>query len=682
MLYAKITGANRLTRMLFLLMTLLIAIAPANAQTLTAENAIKSALIAEQTEVAPGETLTVAIRMRPDAGWHGYWINPGDAGVPDQWVWDVPEGVEIGPLRYPVPGTLIISGIMNYVYVGEYALLAEVKVPEDAEAGAVLPISVVGDWLACTDEICVPEHGELSLDLRIGAGGRNSMAFDDYRAALPRPLGSEAHFALTGNRLRLAVPLPASAAVEEPYFFPITDQAIDYSAPQRVTRNGDFLIVEIPAESGADRAGRIEGLLKIGANQGLMLTATPGEVPAAGSDAGGAGIATVLLALGGAILGGLLLNIMPCVFPILSLKALSLARAGGDERAARRDALAYSAGVILVCLVLGGILLALRASGETAGWAFQLQDPRMILVLLLLVTAIALNLAGLFELPSLGGVAVQGGTTGSFLTGALAAFVATPCTGPFMAAALGAALILPGAIALAIFAGLGLGLALPFLLIAFVPALRRRLPQPGPWMARFRHIMAVPMLLTALALAWVLGRQTGVDGLTLGLAAALLLALCLWWSGNRQRAGKTLWPPLLPALGVALAGLLLVPQASSQTPEQAAKGALDAQAFSEERLASLREEGRPVFVYFTADWCITCKANEVGALANDAVARHFADTDTAVLVGDWTTGDRAIGRFLEAHGRSGIPLYLYYAPGKEPEVLPQILTSGRLTALS
>jgi thiol:disulfide interchange protein len=312
-----------------------------------------------------------------------------------------------------------------------------------------------------------------------------------------------------------------------------------------------------------------------------------------------------------------------------------------------------------------------------------LQDPRVILVLLLLTTVIALNLAGLFELPALTGgdrLASKGGTGGAFWTGALAAFVATPCTGPFMGAALGAALVLPTTISLAIFAGLGMGLALPFLLLGFVPALRRRLPRPGPWMARFRRLMSVPMFLTALALAWVLGRQAGVDGMALGLAATLLIALALWWFGRRQGRGRA-WLPLAPALLTAGAALMLVPTLASEPAQASAQGALKSEPFSEARLAALQQEQRPVFVYFTADWCVTCKVNEKGALERKAVADAFAERQVAVLVGDWTKGDATIGRFLERHGRSGVPLYLYYAPGKPVEVLPQILTPSRLVSM-
>ncbi len=666
---------NRLLALIFLILCAF----PAHAQLAPGQKAMSVSLVPETPRPAAGSKVTLALVMSPRPGWHGYWQNPGDAGVGTRIDWQLPEGATAGPIRYPVPERLIIQGLMNYVFEGEHALLVDLQVPAGLGPGTKLPVRGKVDYLVCTDRICVPESAQIAADLEVGQGSATTAGgFDRYRQAIPRPLPEAGRFERRGELLRIAIPLPAAAAVEDPYFYPVTEQALVYSAPQSVSRRGDWLIVETRAGNGAPAA--LEGVLKLSPGQGLSLRALPGEVGAAGAPVGsaakaGGGYRAVLLALAGALLGGLLLNVMPCVFPILSLKALSLARAGGDERAARCEALAYTAGAVLACLALGAALLAVRASGAAVGWAFQLQDPRVILFLLLLVTAIALNLAGLFELPSLGG-RLAGGRTGAFGTGALAAFVATPCTGPFMGAALGAALILPAAGALAVFAGLGLGLALPFLLLGFVPALRRKLPRPGPWMARFRHVLAIPMALTALGLAWILERQTGLAGLAVGLAAAAALALILWWAGRRQG-----WLPLAPALLAAGAAVILLP-APSAPAEARTGGALAAEPFSEARLAQLRGEGRPVFVYFTADWCLTCKVNEAAVLDRDEVAAAFRDKGAAVLVGDWTRGDAAIGRFLEKQGRSGVPLYLWYAPGKPAEVLPQILTVGRVRGLS
>jgi DsbC/DsbD-like thiol-disulfide interchange protein/cytochrome c biogenesis protein CcdA len=648
-------------------------------------NHIAATLVAESAAVPPGGTVQLAFAMQPQAGWHGYWQNPGDAGFETRVAWNAPTGLRFGALRYPVPQPLLIGGLMNYVYERDYALLVTATAPADAKPGAVLPVTAKLDWLACNPSVCVPESATLSTRLAVGEAVGDSartQRFDRWRAALPRPLGATAHYQVTDGRFRLEVPLPAGVALDKPWFFAAGD-SITYAAPEKIVHDGDRLVVETAAKLGI--AGPVAGVLRLGDDTGVSLSASPGIVAPAAD--GRIDWAPLLAALGGAILGGLLLNVMPCVFPILSLKALSLARAGGGaERAARREALAYTAGVVAVCLGLGALLLGLRAGGSAAGWAFQLQDPRVIAALLLLVLAIGLNLAGLFELPVLaagGGLAAKEGVAGAFWTGALAAFVATPCAGPFLGTALGAALLLPAWGALAVFGGLGLGLALPFLLLGFVPPLRRRLPRPGAWMDTLRRLLAVPMLLTALGLAWVLGRQAGVDGMSLGLLAALLLALGLWWTGQRQgRLAPRSWLPALPALAVAVLLVAAVPRFSA-APTGATMVAGGEEPFAEARLATLRQQGRPVFVYFTADWCLTCKVNEAAAIQRDEVTRAFADHHVAVLMGDWTRGDPAITRFLAAHGRSGVPFYLYYpAGGAEPRELPQVLTPGMLAGLA
>jgi DsbC/DsbD-like thiol-disulfide interchange protein/cytochrome c biogenesis protein CcdA len=657
-------------------------------------NNIAATLVAESAAPAPGSTIDLAFAMTPASGWHGYWQNPGDAGLGMTLSWTLPRGVSAGELRYPVPETLIIAGLMNYVYEGAYAPLVTLTLDRSLAPGTRLPISVKADWLACTDEICVPESATLTTSLTVGDGAvgkAERTKFDGWRQRLPAPLGSSATYQVDGKAIRIAIPYPADGAVDTPYFFPSTDPAISYRAPQAFFRDGDRLIVQTEASDAL--AGTLAGVLRIGEHLGLALEAVPGAVPPGGTridtasaaKPSGDTLALLATALGGALLGGLLLNIMPCVFPILSLKAISLAKAGGDERAARRDALAYTAGIVLVCVSLGGLLLALRAGGEQIGWAFQLQDPRIIVALLLLVTAIAFNLAGLFEFGSISAgssLTMRGGASGSFWTGALAAFVATPCTAPFMAAAMGSALILPVPAALLVFAGLGLGLALPFLAIGFIPALRRRLPRPGAWMTTFRRIMAVPMFLTALALVWLLGQQTGNTGVLWGLAAAMGLALLLWWLGARQAGGRSGWLPVVPALAGVVAAIILLPTDGAASPREASADAtLPTQAYSEARLAELRAAGTPVFAYFTADWCITCKANEAAAIQREATASAFKQAGVVVLEGDWTRRDAEISRYLEAQGRSGVPLYVWYKPGSAPVILPQVLTVDTLTGL-
>ncbi|HET9354746.1 MAG TPA: protein-disulfide reductase DsbD domain-containing protein, partial [Sphingomicrobium sp.] len=451
--------------MLRLLLLLLLAFAaPVSAQLAPRENAIKPELVV-RTPAAPGRATDLAILMRTTPGWHGYWLNPGDAGLPMEVEWRLPPGWRVETLRYPVPHRLLVAGIVNYVYEDDYAVLTRIVPP--AGATGTQSISAAMRWLACTDEICVPEKGEVTLDVPTAGRARPDPRFDDWLRALPRPLSSPARYAIDGTRIRLAIPLPAATAVRGPYFFPADDGPIDYAAGQDISRSGDTMIVSLKRRAGTPE--RLRGVLALGDGRGLELTAVPGAVPMPPGD-----LMLLWWALLGALAGGILLNLMPCVFPILALKAMHLARAGGEQHAARRDALGYAAGAVIGTGALGIALLAIRAGGQSAGWAFQLQDPRSVLLLLLLATAITLNLLRLFELPAIGGERNPAGSVG---TGALAAFVATPCAGPFMGAALGAALLLPAWGSVLVFAALGLGLALPFVAVAFIPALRRRLPK-------------------------------------------------------------------------------------------------------------------------------------------------------------------------------------------------------------
>ena len=669
--------------------------APVSAVSVSEQLNTRVELVAETATPAPGQRFSIGIVMTPKSGWHTYWKHPGDSGIETRATWANPPGVSVSPFRYPVPETYVISGIMNHVYGSENVLLAELDVPQNASGN--LPLQVKLDWLVCNDEICVPESATLALPLITGDGSADPAQrrrFADARAALPRTLTEPAAFASDAGRIRIQIPLAGTEQITGAHFFAIEDDTLLFAAPQTITRTDTALIVEADAVRGGNPQF-VNGLLRIERADGVMgleVRASPGAAspgqPLAAAAAPASTTSAFLSAFGLALLGGLVLNLMPCVFPILSLKALSLARSGHSEAAARKEGLAYTAGVVLVTTLLGAATIMLVRAGAGAGWAFQLQDPRVILVLMLLTLAIALNFAGLFEM-QLGGasagqsLAAKPGAKGAFWTGTLAAFVATPCTGPFMAGALGAALVLPAVAGLAVFAGLGLGLALPFLAIGCIPALRRRLPKPGHWMVSFRRILAVPMLLTSLALAWVLGRQAGAEGLTLGLLFALVVGLGLWWLGLRQNgSGRTLVPATVAIVAALLApaALARLPQGTTASPS--AGSALATVAFSPEKLAALTAAGTPTFLYFTADWCLTCKVNEKGALASDAVAQAFDKAGVVVMVGDWTRPDPDIARFLEERGRAGIPLYLFYGADGAAKELPQILTVDQLTALA
>jgi len=647
-------------RRLILLLALLLVPAIAAAQHIVPQ------LVAEGP-APPGGEVDLAIHMRPQQGWHGYWQNPGDAGLPMKVDWQLPNGFAVGPLRYPVPTRLTVAGLMNYVFEHDYAVLVRLRVP--ANATGTVPVRAQAHWLACTEQICVPEQGELSLDLPVGSGAPNRAEFDAWRQQLAQPIATLGHFERFGEKLRVAIPLPASVRVEKPYVFPITDNAVDYEAPQAFSRSGDFLIAELQAKA---QPKEFAGVLALEDGRGLEFHALRGAVPEGGSRIGEPGWETILLAVLGAIAGGILLNLMPCVFPILALKALHVAKAAEGARQARTDALAYLAGTVVGTGVLGVVLLLIRAAGVEAGWAFQLQDPRTIMLLLLLAVAITANLLGVFELPVLGG-GLQ--PAGSFGTGALAAFVATPCAGPFLGAALGAALALPPAGSIAIFAALGLGLGLPFVLLAFAPWLRNRLPKPGRWMDRLKHFLAIPMALSAAAALWLLLRLSGERAFLFGLFATAALALCLYFSGRIQRAGRRQAP------FVALLSCIIVVAAVARVPASATSHlsrASGAESWSETRAANYVQQGKPVFVYFTADWCLSCKVNETSSIDRSEVRDAFKQAGVEVLAADWTNGDPAITRFLESRGRAGVPLYLWYAPGKPPEELPQLLTPAML----
>ncbi len=610
--------------------------------------------------------------------------------------WTLPVGASAGEGAYPVPGRLLIDGSMNHVYFNEYAILVPLRIPKGMDSGSRLPVELKISYLVCSRETCVPESADVSTELTIGNGAKDPSAtarFAAWRAALPQRLAAPASFAVEQGKLRVAIPLSGNTAMSDPHLFVDAAGVVNFAAAQQFTRRNDTLIVE--TASAGPAPGGFDAVLALSPGKGVSFHARPGSAPASGDQAG-AGKGTdgkrplniallTLVSFGGAILGGLILNVMPCVFPILSLKALSLARSGDDNGSARREAVAYAAGVILICVSLGGLILALRATGSQVGWAFQLQNPDVIFVLILLVGAIAFNLAGLFEVTAVSagsGLAAKSGLSGAFWTGALAAFVATPCTGPFMAAALGAALVLPTPAALFVFVGLGIGLALPFVALGFVPKLRGALPRPGQWMIVLRQILAAPMFVTALGLAWVLGNQTGAEGIILALAALLIFSLGLWITGIRQHTFKArAWLPGVVALLLSLAILPALPKAgSARSGETGARSS--ALRFDDARLASLRAQDRPVFLYLTAAWCLTCKVNERLAIDREETQSAFAKAHVITMIGDWTDGNQAITRFLQRQGRAGVPLYLWYGPGKEAQVLPQVLTPAMLRRLA
>lgn len=676
---------------------------------------IEAELVPLSAWVAPGSTAVVAVRQTIRPGWHTYWRNPGDSGGATTLTWTTPEGVRAGDIVWPVPERQRLLGLMNYGYSGEVYLPVPIETPADARPGSVLPLTVRADFFVCSDEMCVPETLTLRLDLPVREGAaprdpRHGAAIAAVLESAPRPAGVEARIARVDGALVLsAAGGPLAGRDPGPtYFFPFRGGVLDHAAAQTGAFGPQGLTLRLQpgAETrDAGPSGPVEGVLatahgayEIVATAGPALPGTTGtgDLATAAEGAAAAPEGTSLVAFAQAllfaVLGGLILNLMPCVFPILAMKAAALAASAHDARRARRDGLAFLAGVLATFLLLAGALLALRAAGEAVGWGFQLQSPPVTAGLALLMLAVALNLSGVFHV----GAGLQGagsgplarlpGGLGAFFTGALAVVVAAPCTAPFMAFALGAALVMPWPLALMVFLGLGLGLALPFVAVSLSPRLLARLPRPGPWMDRLKGLLAFPMYATALWLAWVFSRQTGAEALGLLFVAGVLLALGAWLAGVAQvergagRPGRASLAAGILVLLLAGAALVLAARTPADAPGTAVAAeqeALSGAAWSTEAVETALAEGRPVLVNFTADWCVTCKINERTALSSPAVAQALGEADAVYLVGDWTRRDDAITAELRRHGRSGVPLYLLYAPGQpEPRILPQLLTGG------
>ncbi|GAB4148936.1 MAG: thioredoxin family protein [Sphingomonadales bacterium] len=653
-------------------------------------------LIPEQAIIAPGQAVTFALHMAPDPGWHTYWSNPGDAGIVTSIDWTLPEGFAAGGLRFPTPEKVPQGPLMNYGYGAPVSLLVDITVPEGATPGETIPIDAHVNWLVCDDKVCVPEDQAFSLSLPVGEkamlNSQYSALFASARAALPQPSPWPARFSWSaedGFVLKLDFGTDG-LDLSDVWFFPDQDGLIAYAADQDWALNDNGLLVAVAA-GGAAPGEEISGVLKLrakdaGEAQGYRVTAARALEPLGrgGGVAAGVQPMSLGLALAFALLGGLILNLMPCVFPVLSLKALALAKMAGHERQARASGVFYTLGVLASFALIATILLVVRGLGAQVGWGFQLQSPLVVAALAYLMMLIGLNLLGVYQVG--GGMMAWGdrlirgeGRAASFLTGVLAAVVATPCTAPFMAAALGFALVQPAAVAMTVFLGLGLGLALPYLLLAYWPRLRRFLPQPGAWMERFKQFLAFPMFATALWLLWVIGQQGGVAAVVTVLAGVLAIGFALWaWQAGALAAkgrGRQLWRLIATAaMAVAIFGAIQANFNARVANTQPA--VLAADRFTPQRLAQLRTAQQPVFVYFTAAWCITCKVNERLALETEQVKQAFDDRGVKVLKADWTNRDADIARTLRQYGRSGIPLYLYFAPGADAEILPQILTPG------
>jgi thiol:disulfide interchange protein/DsbC/DsbD-like thiol-disulfide interchange protein len=681
---------------------------PAAAQMPGAPKNVLASLHSSRAAVAPGETFTIVLRQAIREHWHTYWVNPGDSGEPTELTWrDTPAGWNIGAIQWPVPDAIPFAMLVNYGYSNEVLFPIDVTVPANARVGESVTLTADGYWLVCSD-VCIPEEGVVTLTVQVAAQGRDDPEWApriaNAAANIPREQDAITSRITAGAPARLSVALPNAESIRNPRFFPFSRDVMQAAAAQspRVGPGGvSFSLTPGVADNlGQGSLGGVVAyeIQENGAwvKRGVEIEAQPGEAiadtdasPASYSDdysladlEGGAGAAggpaiaqaldpaALLVTLLLAFAGGLILNIMPCVLPVLSVKALAFA-GGGHASEARTQGALYFAGVMISFLALAGALIALRSAGEAVGWGFQLQAPWVTSALALLFFVIGLNLLGVFEFGSgaqnVGaGLASRGGAMGAFFTGVLAVIAATPCTAPFMAGAIGAALTQPAAITLLIFAALGLGFALPLTVLHFVPALQRIIPKPGAWMERAKNVLAFPMFAAAVWLAWVLAEQAGPMGILALLSIAAAVAFAIY-------VGR--WSRVWLAVGVIA---LVITGAFTWKPLLGvqSQAALVSEPWSDARVEELRLEGRGVFVNFTAAWCITCKVNERGALQSERVAQAFADRNVAYLVGDWTNRDDAIAAELAEHGRAGVPLYVYFPPDGEPTVLPQLLSEA------
>ena len=674
---------------------------------------VDAELVAEMTGIAPGQDTWVALRLDHMENWHTYWKNPGDAGRATEITWTLPEGVTAGDIVWPTPKRIELpADLVDFGYENEIFLLVPLSIPASYQ-GESLDITANAQWLECED-ICIPGGAVVSLSLpvmdatQITPNEQWVEAFSLTRASIPTSnVSFDSTFSISEGNLNILVQATEAvfADASEISFIPGEHRVFNYVSPQEITYQLSSLQLtqeHHPRLSAAPE--EITGLLLVTDESGQQISyeiaATPDGISA--SDLGGLlaanaeGITNatavsemnLLLVFAFALLGGLILNLMPCVFPVLSLKVLSLAsNSKSSQQEKRLHGLAYTAGVIVAFLILASVLLSLQAGGALIGWGFHLQSPWFISLLIFLFFIMGLSMSGVVEFgTSIMGVGTElqdkEGYTGSFFTGILASVVASPCTAPFMGAALGFAFTQTASIALTVFVALGLGMALPFLLVSFNPTLSKLLPHPGKWMLTFKQILAFPLYATAVWLLWVLGNQTGTDGMALVIACCVLLAAAAWLYQRRHDIQSAFWRYanaliILLCLAVTI-GVVRSPLLETQTIASGISEDAAYEAYSDARLAELRSNGQPVFVNMTASWCITCLVNEKVALNSEAVITALAENNITYLKGDWTNNDPEITEVLRRYETSGVPLYLMYPsnPSLPAEVLPQILTTG------
>ena len=657
---------------------------------------VRVELLSEVASIAPGETFWVALRQEIAPGWHTYWMNPGDSGEPPRIEWALPSGFTAGDFVWPPPERIAVGPAMTYGYSQSVVLPLAVTAPRDLAPGSRIALRGQASWIVC-EKICVPEEAPIALTLPVANGTaqpdpRGAPLIAAARRSVPAPSPWPASFTASSDTVTLTVAAPGLAAerVAEVWFYPARWGAIEQAAPQRASIRPDGVTLTVARGPLPEAvAAPIDGVLVVAerldggvTRQAFALRAEPR------GPGGGAHALSLLRALALALAGGLVLNLMPCVLPVLSIKAFGLVHHANERPAVlRRHGLAYTVGVLASFAVVAGALIALRAGGEQLGWGFQLQSPVFVTLLAFVLFAVALSLSGVIVIGTRWNgtgqaLASRAGYAGSFFTGALATVAATPCTAPFMGVAVGYAVTQPWLTALVVFEALGLGLALPFLLLTLMPAWCRFLPAPGPWMTRVQQLLAFPLYASVAWLVWVVSQQAGPHGVAAALAGLVLIAFAAWLHtlvsdalGLRRRVASGLALALV-VVAVAI-GVRVGLGAATRTPASSSAKSEGWEPFSPQRLAELRAAGRPVFVNITAAWCLTCLVNERVTLRAPAVEDAFARKGVVMLKGDWTRRDPSITQVLGSFGRNGVPLYLLYPSGgaaREPAVLPQILS--------
>ncbi len=672
---------------------------------------VEAELIARHTAVIPGQVIEVALRLNIIEHWHTYWQNPGDSGLPTRLKWTLPTGFTASVIAWPYPKKLPLGPLMNFGYEGEVLHLVTIQAPKELKAGDKITLSAKADWLVCAD-VCIPEDGQVSITLPVAAKGSAPVAdsrwvnaFTAANAALPATLSgwnTSAKISAEGLQIDLTLPPGERVDIAEITFYPTRDDVMANAGKQVLLKLADGFRLTVPlADPLVAELKTLDGVLVASGNWGqahagkaVVIAAPVTYIKSAITSSGAAPkpkmpqealpTLSLLAAIGAAILGGLVLNLMPCVFPVLGIKVMGFVEnAHGDARILRRQGLAFFVGVVVSFMVLAALMLALRAAGQSIGWGFQLQEPGFIVLLAIIFFIMALNLSGVFEMgtslqSAAGQAELNAHTTknplaGAFASGVLATLVATPCMAPGLGATVGFTLSQSAPIALVVFLAIAVGLALPVLLLSFVPAWLKFLPKPGAWMETFKQLMAFPLYATVVWLAWVLGTQTGNDGITKLLAALIAIAFAAWAYG-RWQVKKPLLAMVLAVAGLGVGITLAWPSAETQGSPQTKleEGWI---AFSPAKITELRGQGKPVFVDFTATWCITCQVNKRVALNQADVTKRFQELGIVRMKADWTVKDPVITEALAEFGRNGVPLYVFYPAKGEPVILPELLTS-------